>query len=476
MKILKLLIAISALGLILSACEKDFLDINKDPNSSVKVQPDLLFMGAVNEFACSSMDFGPGMMYWSKHWAAGSNNATVFADPERYQMSIYSPGNVWGQVYTNLMNLEHAKRYALENEVVNEWVQAEIMKSYFVYFLTAVWEEVPYSEALQIDKFPHPKYDKQEDILNSVVDNLTDAIAKIDDSKKGFDEILFEGDMAKWKKFGNFLKLKMLTLLAKKDQATYSTKLQAFLATSPALFASNADNVRFPFYDSDGNRNPFFKVWKNFSNSKPGYFYVSDEFLALIGTTDPRVATWFAYGKDNDDNTVNYWKGVTQGEPLPEGATFIGEGTIKPDAPFLFATYSEQEFLLAEIYANGLNGSVNMGTANTHYKTGIEENMKMWGVPAADITSAIGGFLDLTGMPEADAQKKVYEQMYIGYYFMPAETWIHVRRTGVPAVTPPKGAVTAGLIRRWTYPSNELSTNPNIPATKALDVKAWLDK
>ena len=474
MKVSKILVALMALGLMFTACEKDFLDINKDPNSSVKVQADLLFMGAVNEFACSSMDFGPGMMYWSKQWAAGSTNASVFSNPEKYQMSIYSPGNVWGQVYSNLQNIEHGKKVSLESDKLNDWCQLEIMKSYLVYFLTAVWEDVPYTEALQIDTYPHPKYDKQEDLLNTIVANLTDAIAKIDVTKKGFQEILFSGDMNNWKEFGNFMKLKVLTILASKDKAKYGSQLAAFLATSPDLFDGNEDNVKFPFYDSDGNRNPFFKLWKEYSNGKPDYYYVCDEFIALLGN-DPRAEKWFAYGKNNAGKTVDYYVGVTQGKPLPEAATLIGPGTVNPEAPFVFATYSEQEFLLAEIYVNGLAGGASVATAQTHFEAAVKANMTQWGVTSKEADAYIlGNIGSLTSAP--DPVKSVYEQMYIGYYFMPAETWIHVRRTGVPAVTPPIGAVTSGLIRRWTYPTNELTTNPNIPATKALDVKAWLDK
>jgi acyl dehydratase len=476
MKINKIIVfSLIANMFLFASCEEDFLDINTDPNRTVNVQPDLLVTDVINSVATSAMDYGPGMMYWSKQWAAGSTNAGVFSNPEKYQMSIYSPGNVWGSFYTGLANLEHAKRLSLERNSINSYVQSEILKSYIVLFLTVVWEDVPYSEALQIVEFPHPKYDKQEDLLNILVNNLTDAVSKIDLEKKGMDEIIFKGEMSNWKKWGNFLKLKTLVLLANKDKAKYGDMLKAFLDTNPLLFESNDDNPKFPYFDVAGNKNPFFLLWENYGNSEPSYYYVSDEFLDVMGN-DPRKAVWFEFGEDNDDVQVDYYKGVTQGKPIPEAATLIGPNTVHADAPFVFSTYSEQEFMLAEIYAGGFVGSSDLAVAKPYLTRALTSSMSAWNVPAAESDAFMSTFPDITGLSTDAALNTIYTQMYIGYYFMPMEGWLHVRRTGVPEVTAPEGAILDGLIRRWTLPTNEVTNNPNVPVAKKLSDKAWLDK
>ncbi len=54
--------------------------------------------------------------------------------------------------------------------------------------------------------------------------------------------------------------------------------------------------------------------------------------------------------------------------------------------------------------------------------------------------------------------------------------WTHVRRTDTPALTPAGGATISTILKRFTYPPDEVASNPNTPANKAnTDVPMWFE-
>jgi hypothetical protein len=95
-----------------------------------------------------------------------------------------------------------------------------------------------------------PKYDSQEEIYTQLLLNLDKANALIDTSKKVQGDLLFAGDMMKWKKFCNSLHIRLLMRISNK--VNVSTKLTEII-TKPAaypLFQSNADNANYVYSGS----------------------------------------------------------------------------------------------------------------------------------------------------------------------------------------------------------------------------------
>ena len=123
---------------------------------------------------------------------------------------------------------------------------------------------MPYSEAFKGQNNLAPKYDKGEDIYKASYAELENAKALIDSGagdEVGAVDIVFGGDMAKWKAFANTLKLRYLVRMSNVtgDMATYRDQK---LATLQGASFVDADVTVNPGYSqsSDAQQNP----WMNY--------------------------------------------------------------------------------------------------------------------------------------------------------------------------------------------------------------------
>ena len=83
---------------------------------------------------------------------------------------------------------------------------ARIFKVYLFQFLTDLYGDIPYSEAgkAYTGRILFPKYDKQEDIYADMLNELDGAATALDENAPntlGEQDIIYGGDVAKWKKF-----------------------------------------------------------------------------------------------------------------------------------------------------------------------------------------------------------------------------------------------------------------------------------
>lgn len=102
---------------------------------------------------------------------------------------------------------------------------------------------MPYSEAGLgfYNKDYFPKYDKQQDIYNDMMEEVDDAISNLDSSGDIVSgDVIYKGDLSKWKRFGNTLILRMGMRLTKIDPTTSKTWVQKVAANT---MQSNADNA-----------------------------------------------------------------------------------------------------------------------------------------------------------------------------------------------------------------------------------------
>lgn len=127
--------------------------------------------------------------------------------------------------------------------------------------------DIPYSEAWHIDEIKEPKFDTQKEVLDALEGLLDEALGQIDESDPNTIskyDLYYGGDMAKWRKLAKSIKLKIYMYLSNKEDV--SAKIKALIEEGD-LLSSSADDCKFPFYDSPGNRNPN----AEFDNQNPGY-------------------------------------------------------------------------------------------------------------------------------------------------------------------------------------------------------------
>ncbi len=512
----KKLIGLSFIVLFLfGGCTKDFETMNINPNEPTEVPTAYLFTSAEKAMVGFLWDewwngrFG---MIYSQMWSQAS-----YTDESRYKIRDGVNNNYWiyfyaGRDYTppdgtlngggmedlqRIIELntdpETAEKVAASGSNDNQIAAARILKVWMFQIITDTWGDVPYSQALQGAENVSPGYDLQEDIYHALVQEVQDARDLIKLDEEGIHgDIIYNGDMAKWKKFANSLLMRIGIRMSKVDAAGAKDAIEKALASGP--FTSNDDNAVFSFIDGVPNNNPLNenqKIRSDFGVSKPLIDF-------LNGKSDPRIG-FYANLPNNGTEYVGFPYGMTNTEATPistDDVSMPGNIVYAPTAPAFFMLYDEVEFIKAEAY-NSLGVA---GDAEQAYYNGIIASMDYWNYLAsitptgwyridANNTNVLPEPITSTQMDEymasesvvwnaANAEELIGEQKYIALYPQGLQAWFEYNRTGYPAgvlILPGETiSYTVGAIsgeytftplvgniipHRMTYPSEEQDLN-----------------
>jgi len=409
----------------------------------------------------------------------------------------------------------------------NNMVQAtRILRVFLYHRLTDYYGNIPYFEAMKADSglyFPH--YDSQESIYQDLLNELDQATAAITDptDAKGEVElaamsradIIFNGDLDKWRKWGYSLMLRLGMRVAdvKPDWGnTYVAK-----AVAGGVMESNDDNVFIPtaeapslwtsqngisraFIPGDGGQASY--VSKTLVDMLKGTnpADVADDdprLMVLIGgignwspdawdpiTTDPLDQKGMPNGKNQTD--LEAIEGVS---PLDLNVTYskINPLLLDRDEPYMLMNYGEVELFLAEAAKRGIGG-VDPGSAATHYDAGVKASMQMYtpyegsAVGALTVSDAqVASYLATYPYSDATALEQIGNQQWLNKFLNWWEAWGEWRRTGFPALVPVNypGNSTGGTIPvRLKYPNAEVAGNPNFASGASANdftTRLWWD-
>ncbi len=442
-----------AVGLVLfMGCDKDFEEINNNPNDPIAVPSGLLTADVVFN-ACNSLydTFVGGDMgsCWAQHWGKVQYN-----DEERYQPrgSIIEV-LVWKTIYEDVIS--DAK--TMQNLAVaegNENMQgvALVMQAYGYSLLTDVFGSIPFSEAIRADEgIFSPKYDTQEEVYTGI-------LAMLDEANSLFSadggtilansDILYGGDYSKWQKFANSLKFRSLMRISGK--VNVASQLQAL--TSQPMFSSNSDEAKLIYLANDPSANPIFEtiVFGNRAEFKVNSVMVD----MMAGINDPRLPI---YAAPNEDGEIRGKPAGIENVPNDDynysNVSPIGSAYLQATAPGYFLSYSELQFLMAEAAHKGYIS----GSAETYYQNGVSASFAANGLSQADADAYLAqGTVAYT---QATGLQKIAEQNWLGLFCQGIEAWTEWRRTGYPALQPAIEAVINEIPSRFTYPSIEQSVN-----------------
>jgi hypothetical protein len=481
--------------LMLAGCsDSDFLDVNEDPNKSSSAEPGPIFTSVITGYSTNRViDLGPAVSTAGQMWSGGGSlGAGVFTNPERYNFSIFTTGNTWRSYYRDIQkDLKLAIKNAEDAGLINAIAQCEIFSALTYWSTTVLWEDVPFSEAVDVDfsgpeiKSLNPKFDDQQSVLQGVVNILDQAIARIEvgvPTSITANDLIYGGDMAKWKKFAKSLKLRTLMTMADGD-ASVSTQI-ASLISEGDMISSASENARFPFFATPGNRNPFWETLNSFAGGS-NFFYFSSEAMveAMKSKNDPRLSAYFQpYPAGSPDEISGAPPGVQNigFQPWVLSTAAVGtNGTtelVRPNSEDVLFSVQEQMFLEAEAIAKGYADG-GLSGADARLRAGVSAAMAQYEVPTVDAENYLANEMpDLATLTSQEAVDLIAEQAWIDCVIRPVEGWTTWRRNESPALRVPDGAATTQLIRRLPYPPDEIAANTNAPTDPPLDQKMWFDK
>jgi hypothetical protein len=494
MRILRHLLLVSMLVAPLTACDNlTDLDINTDPDAATDVSGDLLLPYAMLSVAANrAMEIFENTFI--SQIFASNGSASVFYNPERYTISEFTMGNTWTAYYTeSLKNLRLMRDQALAADParLNVAAQAEIFSAYIFWMLTALYETVPYTQALDGAAYPEPAFDSQETILRGLVAKLDSALAMIQPAGVGGVEngdLIYEGNMQNWVRFANSLKLRTLMMIRNKD-ATVDTQIATLL--NQPLIRENSQEAAIPFFDAPGNEHNLWKLndlYGGFVNAMNGngFVFAGATLVNLMKSlNDPRLSTYFEFAvrdfdiaPDGGGPATSEHFGQRAGVLQYDDArtSMVSQNIIREDWPNRIVTAAEVWLFEAEFRAQ--RGE--LAAAHTSYRAGVQRALDYFdGKPGA--ISAARKTAYLAALPQsfsnqALALEAIYAQEYIEVLDRSPENWTHWRRTKYPQLPLPEQAALGSVIRRYAIPNDERSSNPNAPSVVPMDRPMWFER
>ena len=423
----------------------------------------------------------------------------------------------WSDYYGILRNNDEFYQKAVAGGFAFHEGIALVMKSFTFGLITDLWGDAPYTEALQGDQGPahfKPVYDDQQSIYMGILADLETANTLLSQDQGSYlnidqgQDILYHGDVAKWRKFANSLALRYYMRISVKDPTTAAAgigKITSNPATYPLILDSSDDanidyvgtspsdswpsNIVFDPNPSSGAYmrlkmcstlvdvlqgldDPRLGVYANkvgtplvlvpgegIDREKNGNREVSQDVVDALYTKEELLFPIPDYDPEYVGLTPSFIAG-----PIYNMNPDLAQGAFNPHASQLNDIFKEStgdllkmriisaaevHFILAEAALNGWGP----GSPEGHYAAGIQQSMNAWG-----IGDAAGDYI--AGAPYSGLES-IIMQKWIASWTAAAESWFDYRRTGIPDLQTGTLANRKALPLRFYYHfESEISLNP----------------
>ena len=528
------------------SCTNDFDEINTRPDALTASDISAKFLVTdVQQKLIAQNTFGVWLGNMLHPDLFSGQSAQGFAQSDWTGESGWSYNDFW-QYFTYLVFAEYNATLTSYMGLVEEGGSLEnnqfyafglIMKGLYYQQLTDIYGAHPYSEASN-PEITQPAFDTQKDIYKGIIADLDQAISIIgnsDTTGSGVEllaenDVVFNGDMQKWKQLANSLKLRLALRAHGATGEDFSSAAASEAITSGVLANANALFERDQEINQWAGGAVYGDIIGGFPNSR---FYIAEPLLNILqDNNDPRlskiakpsvggeitinkpvegdavalISEHVAFLKSTLDRAgAEYTLEETSSQiiiNMPANTNYVGlpsrlspkikpyfnadlfsypqdiivqaklEG--KPILPAVVMSAADSHFMIAEAIVKGLAS----GDANSYYQTGIEKAMDLWG--GVD-SSALSAYLasDMGQLTGSNDQKleKIATQRWIANYTNGYEAWAIVRDTGYPTsaystVTASESSIKAlGSPLNGAYPQR-LRYNSDVYGTNQANVEA----
>ena len=482
-----------AATLFVGGCKKSaFVELNTNPNTLYSIKPEEQFMNTAIQ--AHGQDFEQfydnyrRIMFWMQQSTANAGNGSVTLKTvgnfnARYGIFYPALGSILTDVQSLISKLpaEEQAKYAQINAI------ADIPKIYYAFYVSDINGSLAYNEAFQgrYGGTLTPKYESQQELFTMFDDRLKEVIAElkavpsVPQVNLGANDLYFKGDVTKWIKAANGLRLRMAMRLEKRDPVKMKAIVQEVIADASNLMQSNEEGWVFysdVSFTSGGNWSPvefrapkptvdfmyaqgdprirMFYQKNNYTQANitkgiaagvlpPGTTYNPRQYVGAPVSPDAvaLLKPWFTAKKVNDQlslDTISYlqWRMF---QPANDNGTGTS-GTGKSFFPLI--TYADELFMRAELAAK----NVTTENAEQLYYAGIDASLNFFDKRAAEAKLPDYSALTATEINAyraapaivynaANAVKQIAVQAYIDFYKQPNEAWALYKRTGYPNST-----------------------------------------
>ncbi len=484
------------LGTILFVSCKKYLDINRDPNNPLRVEVSKLLPTAENSLG-NALAIGNGTTGGlSQILSVYTHQLSTRESQDQYGYtgSGFYIGTAWPTMYQGVFeNLEKIIKIAGENGDMQYVGIAKILKAYGYSQFVDVFGDIPFSEANRLDStIRYPKFDDDATIYPKLIMLLDQAIADLNNTaalnlnKPRTDDVIYGGNVARWIKAANTIKLKLYTQERKVQNV--QAAVSALLASPSTLINATNESFLLPYGPNGAtdDRNPgfgdyvatqrsnhvspwFYEILKGYNpnifNTNPDPrlpYYIYNQIRPNTVTADPTeyrdgafVSIYFgSRGPNRDRNQQNV---ISLMGIYPVGGRYDdgNGGTANAAsgtgaAPYRFITYADRLYLEAEL----INAGLVTGDARAVLQAAMTESFKQVDyvittyikpaqtVPALSGTAAVTTYINkvLTEYDAASTAKKlqiIMTEKWLSSFGSAVDQYSDYRRTGYPILFNP---------------------------------------
>jgi hypothetical protein len=400
------------LALTAASCVRKLDNINIDPNKFIEANPENILTGCFKR-TCDIMAY--------KYQESGQ---WMYGVPGAGRYDFADGGATWQTLYVQVLQpiSQIINDHAADTSFNNRIQIARIWQNYVYSILVANYGPVPIRQANNLDYVSNIIFDSEDSAYAIILDNLKEAVAKIKTAST-IDKLpvdpIYGGDLLKWKKFANTLRLRIALRSTRNLGETAVNAIKEVMADEANTIGAETETARLPYENVIGNEHPF---WRSaIKPNNPDLPKLSD-FLQVFSRSykDPRYMVWYDsvplarraqlvdtlpsqvddslrivsyplpyYGEPKWGTLVPGWSlpnppptgvpaNLSQGVYSTVSAQIFGAGSTsvtQAARPFVILGFSETQFLKAEARLLGYGGTQ---TAEQYYNTGIDANFAYW--------------------------------------------------------------------------------------------------
>lgn len=495
-----------------ASCTAKFEDINSNPYQPGDLSADDYALGsAMNNLAGCVVSPDVNTAQFTDCLLGGPLGG-YFADSQsnwKATISNFNPTDDWTRVFLKsdrvlpvlYSNLNVVEVVSQNTNNPLPLAIANVIKVAAMHRVADAYGPIPYSK-IGADGSIKTPYDSEQEVYNKFFEELNAALQVMknqeNDRLTASADYIYGGDVKKWIRFANSLKLRLAIRIANVDKTT--AQKMAEEAVDPAnggVIEQNADNAAWSYFSSSVN-NPIY-VAKEYnhvlSHSTDGLACLTggdthasaDIICYMNGYNDPRREKYFVKSEWMGQEYVGLRRGIIIPDLNTIGHKYSGIN-LKPTDPLYWMNAAEVAFLRAE--AKAIYGFNMHGEAKKFYEDGIRLSFEQWGVDGVDAyinseemesmsytdPASLNSYPDeLTSLtvkwdesatPD-EKQERIIIQKWIANWMLGNEAWADYRRTGYPHLMPATavGNKSGGVVnsergaRRIPYPADEYNDN-----------------
>jgi len=483
-RIIKIFLAL--LLVFFSSCEENLEELNIDPNTFPTANDAQALSASIGYLGyIVDVDLNFNSILWSQYytWGIGVSigNAERFvAEPDDYN-------GYWQRAYANCLT---DLKFVSESDSPAYSGIAKVLEAYIYQGLVDHFGDIPFTEgvsgAIDDGSILQPTYDDSSEIYSGLINKLNDAIADLESagSDVGEEDFVYDGDLTKWIKFANSLKLR---LLMRTSEVSPQSATVINLINSGTFIETIDDMPTIPFSGASGDQNPMYAR----AEFGVGMFYfASNATLNLLSSLqDPRDE--YFYTLATSGSAEGLLRGIDQG-------TIDDEPFTAPASDYSMASsysYADTNSVILmspwEVWFLRAEAAARYGTSDdevTAFETAIETNFSYISsdIDATTTTEYIDNLAYSTILTLDEKLDAIGIQKWISLNgTQEDEGWIEARRFDRPSSrlftngiwqTPPLSVLNDGEFpSAWLYPETERSLNSNAPAQRTLTDNIFWD-